>query len=350
MNHSPTIEEIRQRHEAIYGELLRNPALAKSSARRDAFLAEQVYPLLNDMKAIPATAMSVEDYTWLSDTVIQWQVVFSSVFNIPRTIQIVVPRQLNPPTEQYTPDRLEELLRGESFFLGQSRMLAGLIEYIRHYRSSRDEMARDWHNAEVILASFLLEGKINFARQILPESYYHVEAVWLDELRLVTAYFHWLAEGRNLWNAEADFDYASTHIRERLLDPRVKASRWDFERVQGYLEEQYLAGGQLDLTAQAVVDLTTRKAYRLWEKTGESDSEANWLHAQGYVEAFYGNIVAAVTESDVDSIAAVLSALQGQARPEHDAMINAFEALIAIYFLDPEILHGQFGELLESVL
>ena len=224
------------------------------------------------------------------------------------------------------------------------------IEYIRHYRSSRDEMARDWHNAEVILASFLLEGKINFARQILPESYYHVEAVWLDELRLVTAYFHWLAEGRNLWNAEADFDYASTHIRERLLDPRVKASRWDFERVQGYVEEQYLAGGQLDLTAQAVVDLTTRKAYRLWEKTGESDSEANWLRAQGYVEAFYDNIVAAVTESNIDSIAAVLSALQVQAGPEHDTMINAFEALVAIYFLDPEVLQVQFGELLESVL
>jgi hypothetical protein len=349
MNRSTTIEEIRQRHEEVYGEILRDPSLARSGPRRDAFLSERVYPLLNDMKALPAGEMSVEDYAWLSDTAVQWQVVFSSIFGIPQTVEIASPRQLHPSTKRYTPGELEELLKRQSYFLSRSRKLEGLAEYIRHYRSTPAEMDQDWHSAKVVLAHLLLEGKINFARQISPESYFHTEEVWLEELRRVTAYFHWLAEGENLWAHDMDYHYASVHIREKLLDPRIKASRQDFAPVQDYLETHYLTDGQLDVTKPTTTDLVAGKAYRLWEKTLRDDSEENWSQATAYVKTFYEHIVPAVMENDPESITAVLNAFQAGAWPEYDTVVNCFEVIVAVHFLDPDILQKQFSERIESV-
>lgn len=350
MNHSVTIEEIRQRHEEVYGEILRNPSLAQSGPERDAFLSDRVYPLLNDMKVLPTTVMSVEDYAWLSDTVSQWQVVFSSIFNIPRRVEILPPRQLSPTTERYTPDKLDELLKQESFFLSQARLLEGLAEYIRYYKSTPAEMARDWRNAKVNLVYWLLTGKINFARQIMPESYCYVEEIWLEELRRVTAYFHWIAEGKHLWNHEADYCYARVYIREKLADPHIKASLQDFEAVKGYLEARYLTDGEIDTTKEATIDLIGHKAHRLWKKTGEHNCDKNWIQAEAYVKKYYEHIMAAVTENDTSSIEAVLEAFQLGTEPERDAVINCFEVLVAAYFIDSDTVQRQFSQLTESAL
>jgi hypothetical protein len=350
MSHSATLDEIRQRHEEVYGAILRNPELARSGPERDAFLAEQVYPLLDDMKALPKAGMSIEDYAWLSDTAIQWQVVFSSVFNIPRTIQILPPQQLNPPTERYTPGALDELLKQASFFLSQARMLEGLAEYIRHYKSTPAEMDRDWHNAKVALAYWLLEGQVHFAHQIGPESYHHVEEIWLAELQHIAAYFQWIAGGRQLWHAEADYHQACIHIRNKLTDAHIKASRQDFEAVRGYLKARYQIDGEVDTTKEATRDLIARKAYRLWERIGEPDEKENWDQAEAYVKGFYGHIVPAVMENDPQSIKAVLQALQVETRPGHSAIINCFEVLVAVYFLDPNVVSKRFRKLARSAL
>lgn len=350
MSNIPTVDELRQRHDEVYGELLRNPSLARSGPQRDAFLAERVYPLLNDLKALPASGISVADYAWLSDTAIQWQVVFSSIFNIPRTIQIAPPQQLNPPTERYTPDALDDLLKRESFYLSQARMLEGLAEYIRHYRSTPAEMDRDWYNAKTNLAYWLLEGDINFAQQLTPASYHHIEEVWLEDLRRVTGYFHWVAEGRKLWNHDADYRYACAHLREQLTNPRLKASRRDFVAVQEYLETRYLADGELDHDRPAVAELIRAKAHRLWVKTGNPNPGDNWRQAIATAAGFYEHIIPAVLEGETKDIAAVLSALRADQGPAYDAAINCFEALVAVYFLDPNVLQKRFRKQVATAL
>lgn len=350
MSDTPTIDEVRKGHDEVYGELLRNPSLAKSGPQRDAFLAKRVYPLLNDLKALPAAGISLADYAWLSDTAIQWQVVFSSIFNIPRTVQISPPQQLNPLTERYTPRALDDLLKRESFSLSQARMLEGLAEYIRHYRSAPAEMDRDWYYAKTNLAYWLLEGTIHFAQQVLPESFYHLEEVWLEDLRRVTGYFHWVAEGRKQWNHDADYHYACAHLRAQLTNPRLKASRRDFAAVREYLEARYLTAGGLDYGRPAVVELVRGKAHRLWEKTGESDPGTNWHRAVTAAAGFYEHIIPAVLENADADIATVLTALRADVGPAHDAAVNCFEVLVAAYFLDPDILQKQFGELVAVAL
>jgi len=350
MNNSTTIETIRQKHEEVYGKILREPSLAKSNTERDKFLEEQVYPLLNDMKDLSTAGISIEDYTWLSDTAIQWQVVFSSIFNIPRTVEIASPKQLTPSSGNLTSDMLDDLLKYESYMQSRSRMLEGLAEYIRHYRSAPAEMTRDWRYAQKAFVYWLLEGMINFAYQISSASFHYTEEIWMEELRQVTAYFHWVAEGRKLWTHDEDLRYACMHIREQLTNKDIKVECRDFTSVQDYIMTHYLTDGKLDMTKTTTVDLIERKAHRLWERTGEQDSNTNWHRAEDYSKEYYEHIIPAVMENDIDSIKYILNSFRPEPMPLYDSMTNCFEVLVAVYFLDADVLRKHFSEWVASVV
>jgi hypothetical protein len=350
MSNQMTISEIKRRHEEVYEKLLDDPSLGKSGDKRDEFLAKEVDPLIEDMKAVSTTDMSFQDYTWLSDTALHWQVLFSSIFNIPRKIEIATPPQLYSPTIVYTPSMMEELLMREAFFQGQSRMSEGLIAYIHRYRSTPEEMARDWHYAKVMLSQWLLDGRLNFANQIQSETYPYIEEVWLVELRRVVSYFHWMVKGKQLWDQETDFQYSSVYFREQLCNPAIKSPKLAFLKIKKYLELNYLTNGRVNLNSDSVNKLIQHKAFHTWDVTHDTDSKRNWDVAATYVEQYYNNIIPAVMEDNRESIKLILQSFQVNTAPEFDAALNSFEVLIALYFLDPEILKKYFSEQINMTL
>jgi hypothetical protein len=66
------------------------------------------------------------------------------------------------------------------------------------------------------------------------------------------------------------------------------------------------------------------------------------------VERFYEQIIPAVREDDAESIAAVLECFQVGEAPAYDALVNCFEVMIALHFLDPDILQDQFVDQVQT--
>ncbi len=339
------IESVSKKHEELYQEVLRNPLLARRGQSRDAFIAAKVDPLLAQIKELSAIAMTVDQYSDLSDIALKWQVVFSSIFNVPRTVQISPPRDLNPTPQNYTRSDLEALIKEQASRLSMFRRMEEIQIYIQNYQSDPKSQEQDWRNATVILAYQMLEGEINVARQIMPESFYILEEIWLSEIKKLGAYYRWRYREEHDkigGNHQQDYAYACARIRGKLIDPSLKASRKDFEKVKEYLETRYLTDGKVDTKEKpSAHDLVQRKAGQIG---------GNWQRAQTYVEMFYEHIIPAVTEKDSIDVESVLTVFQVVDTPEYDLMINCFEVALVAYFVDLETLKEQFRKLVGSAL
>ena len=213
-----------------------------------------------------------------------------------------------------------------------------LINHLREIQSTREEMVMDWHDACVFLISNILSGKdINFT-SIEPRSYHRLEEIWLKEVKQLRAYFIW--EMNDTGSDEKNYLEACNEIRRRLTDRSIKASLKDFMVVEDYLRYMYLDDmGKIDKNKPSARILIQEKAKRIWETTGNSNGKENWSRAKLYVTMFYENIIPAVLENNKDNILMVLKAFQfSKAKENRFLIINCFEAAIAIYFLDADII------------
>src|SRR5437868_5098143 len=98
---STSLVDVKERHQSLLGQALRNGRELVEGNDGKQFMWE-VDQLLKDMNCLSESAESFEDYRWLSDAAIKWQVIFSSALNLPRTIQLVLPSQLLPPQPPIT--------------------------------------------------------------------------------------------------------------------------------------------------------------------------------------------------------------------------------------------------------
>jgi len=339
-----TIEDIQKKHEKLYGDVLRDhSSLVADEAKLGTFMKE-VDQLLAEMKA--ATVTSVEEYNWLNDVAIKWQIVFSSILNIPITIRIAPPQMLKPSpvVRVLSKDELKARVEEKALSLSSFRKAEWLlreVERLRNIPSPDEEQAKveDWHSAIVLLASDILDGKIDFVFQIRSKSYTDfVEPAWLQEVKKVRAYFIW-KDGYSSGNAAEDYYQACKRIRDLFVDPRVKASLRDFEEPKVYLETCYLTDGKINKTKPGAKNLIARKALRIYEMTGQADAVKNWLRAEQYVQLFYENIIPAVTKKDPGKTRQVLKAFQFSSEfGDHDLVVGFFEVAVAMYFLDPQII------------
>jgi hypothetical protein len=357
-----TIETLKERHTKLYDKALEEaPKLRRAlnaivkgdtvpdtpqSNEREAFLAE-VNDLLENLSLLSAQVRSFEDYRWLSHAAVKWQNVFGFL-DMPAFVKVLPPSEgLRLPPAETTPagtqdaalskEELGHWLKTHAEFFAFTRMAR-----LRRF-STQEEMDDDRHMAFVYLASDILDGKINLVKRIPPESYGHLDLVWMEDLKHLRAYLLWLERGGGFGLSEMKKNYFDVcdHLRKMLTDETIKAPVTAFEPIRRYLVETFLTAGKIDAERNENAGwLVGHKAYRLYDKTRKAGREENWIHAEAYVKTFYENIISAVLDGDPESTLCVLRAFQcdsGVLRPAHQ-IINAFEAALATYFLRPALI------------
>jgi hypothetical protein len=344
MSEIPSIDKIRERHETLYERVLADQkALSKKGVARDEFIKD-VDKLLKDINHASGRTTSFEDYRWLSDTVVKWQVVFTSLLNSPRTFRISPP----PPGLLPTQSPGQSLLESElDYWLERHEKYFECYRQAKEGRwSTAEEKAEDKRLARVFLASDIIDGKTNFVMRIATNSYHRLESEWLDDLKVLRAYLLWLDRNGGIDPMSQNEDYANVcnHLRNMLVNPGIKAGPAQFGETRAYIEERYLQHGKIDPIGKESYLLVERKAYHLYEKTGEHNGEVNWAHAKTYTSMFYENIIPAVVDDDRESVRSVLKALQSSGAAKTHYLINCFEATLVTYFINPTTIESLWKE------
>jgi hypothetical protein len=350
MSAKPVIGEVKAAHAALYQTALDNyPMLRRNADALQRFEAD-VNRLLESIAGLAAEVKTIEDYDWLCDAILKWQIVFSSIFNIPRNLQVPPPpRTLEPPPDLkfFSGGDLEQWFKDLAFQQSLTRrrnlLLQEKSQIVHSIGSSQEAMDGDWYDISVIFAARVLEGRFNLALQIDRSSYWRLEEVWLSDVKRAKAYYAWERREDRLTadSHREDYAAASEELRSMLIDPRIKASAELFAEPQQYLDGRYLTDGAFDPRRPASVSLIRRKAGRIWLTTGETDEITNWSRAETYCRAFYDNIGPAVLQSDPERALGALHAFEFSKAPEHRYLvINAFETALAVYFLDAQIIAG----------
>jgi hypothetical protein len=255
------------------------------------------------------------------------------------------------PTSQslsLTSDHLHFTLRQVAELFGHLRWVNRLIDYAAPLRAIHDtdeDRLNDWLDACAFMALKALEGDEIRLTDLHPGCFPYFEDVWLKRVKQLKAYFIWKHDPRG--SADADYHAASEQIRGRLKT-QAQLPLQDFQPIATYFQETYLTpDGKIDGTKPGTSALIHAKARRIWEMRGDCHSdplqsrEINWFCAELYVRLFYENIINAVLKNDEESVIAVLRAFEFQKAPENRFyIINAFEALIAIYFLNKDMVNS----------
>lgn len=353
MSLAPTMEEVKKTHDELYDKVLKDHrALLKNTQELSAFMSS-ANRLVKDIQTLSAHVGSLDDYTWLSDAIVRWQLVFSSLLNIPKEIRIsspTMPLETEQPVRLMPEEEMEQWLSARAHHLSIVRKANTLLreaDFIERIPSSPEEMNGDWRSANIDFADAVLKGRINFARQIGSRSYYRLERQWLREVKQLSAYRIW--ENRpgapQQDTSEQDYYEACEQIRSMLVNRGIKASKVDFEDPRAYLETHYLTGGKIVQDDDRTKQLIDSKANRAWDAGGEIDVPANRSVARRYVTAFYENIIPAVTKDDPESVLCVLKAFQYAKGSEvRFLLVNCFEVALAIYFLDPDIIEDLWNK------
>ena len=354
-----TIQDVKSRHEELYDLALREaPSLRRALATGvrtgvgargekpgsgQAFLGE-VNELLANLTNLSSRVSSFEDYRWLSHTAVKWQNVFAFL-DVPTFVKLDPPTDhLLPPAGAAPPATPDAALTGQELD-HWIKTHAELFAYTRIAKlrrfSTPDEIDHDRHLAFVYLASDILDGKISLVRRIAPRSYWHLERVWMEDLKHLRAYLLWLERGGGFGLSQMERNYLDVcdHLRWMLTNPEIKASKAEFEPVRRHLVDDYLSLGKIDPDrSEQARWLIGDKAYRIYIKTGRAHTDENWFDSETYVKLFYENIIPAALDHDYESTLAVLRAFQCHRSDRRSPylIINAFEASLATYFLSPE--------------
>lgn len=335
--------DVQERHDALLEQAIRLGRHFTDQAQIDEEFLRDVGRLLRDMNRLSEEAESFDEYRWLSDAAIKWQVIFNAALNLPKTVQLPLPRRLlppQPPATSLTEEEIEHLLRRNAEYFAYVRIAKSkrLIDIL----SSPEEQRCDSHQAAVYLASDVLDGKINFPSRIGPSSYWRLQQIWIEEVKQLRAYCVWEHRGGKLDVKEAQEDYyqSGDGLRARLADPGIKGQPSEFGVVMKFLEESYLTDGRALTSKPHLVELIKRKAERIAEVTGrtsESDAFQNWVDAESYVTMFYESIIPAVMKNEPESVLMVLKAFQFSKAPENSwRIIDAFEVALVTFFVNPE--------------
>ena len=183
---------IKDTHEKLYKEVLEKYLTIKDNRKESKRYVKKIEALLEEMSGLSDTEISIDDYNWLNDAAMKWQVVFSSILNIPKNVKSPRPKLKSPPPKKFFSEELGKRLTGRAFNFAKDRIKnEDLDTLVRRYDSSQDEKLRDWHNAEVSLAAEIIDEEINFAYDINQESSKYLENIWLKDVKEYKAYFMW---------------------------------------------------------------------------------------------------------------------------------------------------------------
>jgi len=338
-----SIEAIKKRSDELTKEIM------NKEEKKPTQIIESITKLIDDIMKLSSDVDSFDDSRWLSDTAVKWQSMLSTTFGEPRTmITSAKPKSkwfpsTPPASSLFSKEEVEIWLN----------IWANLIKFAS--LNQQDNESYCSYLAKVAFASEVLNGKINFAQRIAPESYDLLEEIWLRDVKLLIAYFEWVKDKRLFVQHDRNFYDASNHIRLLLVDDGMKAQREEFYMAKDYLQKKYIdinmsEDNKNNFTMKQgpeVHQLIEKKAHEIFETTGSTDSHRNWIYAETYVKMFYENIVPAVEENDKEKVLRVLKAFQ-YGRMNGFLIINCFETALAIYFLDPDIIQSLWNDSVEK--
>jgi hypothetical protein len=363
-----SLSDLKKQHKHLFDRALaESSSLIDNGAEMADFIAE-VDCFLEELRQLSGEAETVEDYEWISDAALKWQLIFSSVLNVPHSaVMLSAPSLLKSPEplKFYTDEELYKWCEGtalqQSLVRRTNFLLKGDSPLVKLLDSTPEQRDRDWQDAEMLFAIKVLEGGFHLARQLGPDSYHRLEQQWLSEVKRAKAFFLWEDRMDKLAQPsrhEQDYLEACRQLRVQLIRKDLKARPQEFEEVKGYLVSRYLAEGALDAKEPEVdkkyrfapekddaLDLVRKKAFRIGQATGGIDPAKDWEDALAYCRAFYDNIIPAVIEEDPvhrkeHSLLALRAFDLSQGQEYRNQIINCFEVALAIYFLDADIVES----------
>ncbi len=244
--------------------------------------------------------------------------------------------------DSLSPQYVDEYIQGRAEAIFLLRALTKLLPDPHMLRilcpSTPEEKLNDTLDARAYFSIDVLLGQVPF-RYLDPQSYRHLEESWLSQIKRIMAYLSY--QGGSTRGAEQDYSDAGNAVRTRLLQDN-KAPIEDFAKVEDYLMENYLvASDVLDENKDGTNRIIRAKAHRIWHTTGEGwqNETRNWHRSRRYTKLFYENIIDAVRLKDKEKIGKVMEAFEYSKSPRNRFLIiNAFEAAIAIEFIDASVI------------
>lgn len=345
------IASVMTTHEKLLKDVI-STRTANTSQKRS--LIADAEDLITAIEACSKQATSSEEYTLLSSAAVQWQSVFSSILGMPRNIDLAPPPQpVQLPVEKVIADDrqitqwINDIAHYNSIIRRAQTLLREVGDILQRAEETATEneatIAEDWHRATVYFASEVIDGRIHLINQLTADTYYRLESVWLKDVKELKAYFIWRNRKAT---AEDNYYLACEQIRDRLVSC-AKGSSADFQEARRYIEGRYLTDGEIRTHENEMArQLVSIKAHRVWETTGGIyNDDDNWRSAETYTRMFYDNIIPAVTKKNTEKAASVLRAFGFSKAPENRYLIiNAFEAAIAIYFLDAGVIRDLLND------
>jgi hypothetical protein len=349
-----SVEYLLKKHHELYEALRKSsPAFFEQSDNVECFV-DDVKKLLAKMAAVASDEVTIQEYSKLTDIKATWERLLSSKLNIsmttsplpsPKQLKIIEP-EINEKAMRDTDVRA--WISEQAYSLGLCRIKEDLMKEVSRlyllFPSTWKDREQDWYYGCVCWAVKVLDGKIDLRKQIWPDSYHHLEYVWLNDVKKLKAYFNWIKRDRpfDISGGINDYFQACNDIRDRFVNKTgIQSSKEGFNEVKKYLTVHFPLLQQTSNTSTMSVDIQSanithaiqRKAYRLYESTGELDESKNWSRAEKYVRQFYGNIISAV-DGNSSSVRQVLDAFRFSEEADHRySIVNCFEAAVAIYFL-----------------
>ena len=353
-----TFFSIQERHNDLYKKFIeKSPELSGDKYRNDLRLFLDV---------IVERSRNVEDL----DEYVKLREIFERWRNASPVLGIVVEQILLPPDEFVKGQPIDELTwsyeklaewvdlksneihRNKAIEWYQKMSVKEIVErYENEITGRAGQMAyENLLQAELYLASNVIEGKFHLVNDLTPDSYWRLEGKeegrrWLSELKNLKAYFYWKNRGGGWGLSDKQNDYlkACDEILGLLLDRGRKAGPILFEPVRRYIERHYL-NAEKKLTVEGnngskrASKWIKVKAERLTEVRVSHDSKYCKRMAKNFMVKFYENITRAVLGSDEPSTRQVLEALGlFEGFEDYQFMVNCFEMAIAIYFLDADL-------------
>lgn len=343
---------IRERHQTLYDAFLRNELTAKNKLKLG-----ELKLLLQDIEGESKNVASVQDFRQLYDVVERWRRAAPVLQLNLRDITLVPPspdqlaQRSSAPSLVWPDSSLRDWLDLKASEFSKNRAFDEMVRGHRETMSDDQayQLARDdWSQAELYLASYVIDGQFNLVSSLTPESYGRIEGeagtMWLQRAKELKAYMNWKARGEGCDEKAARDDYAkaSQEIADQVFRPERKAPQSAFLPIQEYIEKHFLVK---DASSKDAVLGPAKERTRLWlevkarrlaERSGVDDPS----EAEDFMRKYYENISKAVLgcgEENEKSTRCVIEALGlCPAFSHYEAMVNCFEMALAIYFLDPE--------------
>lgn len=336
MPESTSIDQMKKTHLELYTRLLTNTQEKATKFAREKYqqqFIEEADALLAILDQAFHETVTLDEYTWLVNTALQWQIAFSSVLDVPKNIRIPgPPTELWASSSQLSIDDITARVTSQADLLSKIRR-AQASQLAFRKPSSQEERDLDWYQAETYFALEIIDRRLDLATKVPPGAYCYLERVWLRDLIRMKAYFRYLDKAPTLVQsddeAREDYFWACNHYR-RLLIHGEKSSNIDFLPVSMYIKENFLdkSGEEVDATKVAfLIENKARQCHII--KHAECVQTV-----RKFVYAFYNNIIPAVVARDEAALMAVQDAIILSEGPASLlSIMNSFEAAIAIYFL-----------------